>query len=170
MKRFRFSLHSVLTLRDIQEQKAREAFARALHAHALAAAALESARARVAASARALCEVRERVFRPGEHAAALLSWRGDCATEKRAAETLRLAGEAMNKARAAWLDARRHLQAIENLKVRARQRHRQTGEREEQTALDEFASMRVARAVGAASATRPSSRPSRDSRARPSFS
>lgn len=166
MKRFRFPLHAVLTLRNLHEQRAREAFARALHLQSVAAATLAAAQARVAASARLLCETRTHVFHSGEHAAALLSWRGDCTMEKRAVDTLRQAEEAMHKARTVWLEARRHLQVIENLKARALLRHRQAGEREEQTLLDELASIRAARAMGTTRSMRSSSR---DSNIIPSF-
>ncbi|AHF92945.1 flagellar biosynthesis chaperone [Opitutaceae bacterium TAV1] len=146
MKRFRFSLQSVLTVRDIAEQQQRGKLALVLRAHAEAKVALEAARLRVVEAANELCAVRIRAFLAGEQPGFVRAWQTSCEAERRAVEALRLARESLAQARAGWIAARRNLQVLENLRQRARQRHRRECDRVEQMLLDEFASLRFARA------------------------
>jgi flagellar FliJ protein len=145
MKRFVFPLKSVATVRALREQQAREAFAAAAHAHAEKEAALAAARVRSSESAAALLAERAQSFRPGLQAMAFVAYRGILVAEKRAAQEVTTARQAMEQARSRWIDARRHLQAIEKLETRARHRHRLEADRVEQAALDEHASQRAAR-------------------------
>lgn len=147
MKRFRFRLASVVTLRGMREQRAREAFGAAMRIVTEAEEALAGVRARVAQIEDMLRAGRQQTFRPHEYAESVAAYRLELASEQKAVDAVAQARSQMEKARTAWLEARRHLQVIENLRERARRRHQVESDRAEQVALDEHASLRALRAT-----------------------
>ncbi len=145
MKRFRFSLQSVLALRTLEEQRARVAFAASVRAAEAAEQALARANARLAESARTLEASRAQHFRGGEQAAFLLAFRACHESVKRARAALDQANAARRRAQMAWMETRTRLRLIERMRQRARDAYRQECDRIEQAALDEFATARAHR-------------------------
>lgn len=146
MKRFRFRLESVLSLRAVAETAERERFGVAQRALDAALAERRAAAARRDALAAALAEAASGTFRPAEHAQGLLALDLARRAELDAARLAEQASAARDRARETWLAARRRLQVIERLETRARQAHRDDTDKAEQTLLDELASLSAARA------------------------
>lgn len=147
MKRFRFRLEAVRTLREVAERAQREAFGAAQQRLATAEAAVQAA----ATARRELFDrvagTRSGVFRPSEQTAGLEALR-QAAQQEAAAEKVRQeAASAREKARETWLEARRALQIIERLEEKARAAHREAADKAEQSLLDELASIGAARAT-----------------------
>lgn len=139
MKRFRFALQPVATLRDRQEMLAREEFARAVQEVARCAAALDDATDRVDALVAALLDGRAGRHGGAVHAAHLAAHRIEVQHAARAAAALAAAEQARESARQRWLEARVQVRLIANLRERARTRHAAENHRTEQAQLDERA-------------------------------
>jgi flagellar export protein FliJ len=139
MKRFRFPLQPVATLRDRQEMLARQQFARAVQEAARCAAALDDATARVDALVAALLDGRAGRHGGAVHAAHLAAHQLEVQAAARAAAALAAAEHARETARQRWLEARLQVRLIENLRERARTRHLAETFRAEQVQLDERA-------------------------------
>ena len=139
MKRFRFPMKSVATVRELNELRAREAFAQAI-------AALNKAEEFLADVRRRMEELREIVvagrlesFRPRDHVSFLEAYHAEHRNEIEARHAVVAAMNLLEKRRLDWLEARRALKLIHNLEARARTVHRADAERESQRELDELA-------------------------------
>jgi flagellar export protein FliJ len=145
VKRFRFPLQSVRTLRTWREREAREAFAAAVQALSRAEEALRAGQRRMAETEKVIREGRSSAFRPLEQAAFLTSYDRDQVAVRQAEQGRVEAQTAMDRARAAWQHARNELRVVEELETRARMTHRLAEDRAEQSLLDEIASIRATR-------------------------
>lgn len=146
MKRFRFRLESVLSLRAVAELAERERFGVAQRELAAALDARRLAAERRDTLARSIAESVAGTFRPAEHSASLRALDLARQAELEAARRAEQATTARDRARETWLAARSRLQVIERLQTRARDAHREAAEKAEQTLLDELASLASARA------------------------
>lgn len=145
MKRFRFRLESVLSLRALAERSAREAFGRAQRRLAEAESARDVAARRRLELADALSAARAGTFRPGEQSEGLHVLGLARQAELDAARQVAEATSAREKARIDWLAARSRLQVVERLKERAALAHREAADKAEQSLLDELASISAVR-------------------------
>lgn len=145
MKKFRFPLRPVAVLRSHQELKAREAFAKAVHAYVLAEKRLAGVRAHMAELEAILFQGRRDRFSAGETAAFYRAYRAECATEVAAEREVIAARAEMQAKRAAYLEANRKVKVIQRLEDKARADHRRESDRAEQAEFDELASHRVLR-------------------------
>lgn len=146
MKRFRFRLEAVLSLRALAEGSAREAFGRAQRRVADAQAARDAASRRRTELAEHLAASRSRLFRPAEQAEGLFALDLARQAELDADRLLAEASAARERARQDWLAARSRLHVIEHLKERAARAHRDAAEKAEQSLLDELAALSANRA------------------------
>jgi len=145
MKRFRFRLEAVRSIRDLAERRARELFGLALQKTADASASLLTAKHRLIALGESLAGARSGCFRAVDQAGAMAALR---VAERGVIETSRLLVEAetaRDRVREEWLFARRRLQIIERLEEHARQTHRKAADKAEHNLLDELGSMAAAR-------------------------
>jgi flagellar export protein FliJ len=145
VKRFKFTLQSVATVRTWREQEAREAFARALNLLKQAEDDLQMRRQRVAGLEVQLRHAQASTFRPAEHAAAVLAYQRERLAAEESTQRCAAAQAASDQARLAWQNARNQLRVVGQLEQRARQLHRFNEERCEQSVLDEMAALRVSR-------------------------
>lgn len=145
MKKFRFPLRSVTTVRTLAELRARERFSDAVHAYAAAEQHLAALRRRVAELEEILLSGRTHRFRPADEAAFLEAFKLETVAAAKAEIALNEARSAMETARTAWLESRRDLRLMENLEGKARQHYRRDCEREEQAALDDRTNALAAR-------------------------
>jgi len=145
MKKFRFPLRPVAVLRSHQELKAREAFAKAVHAYVLAEKHLATVRARVSELEGILFQGRRDRFSAGESAAFFRAYRAECAIELAAEREVIAARAEMQAKRAAYLEANRKVKVIQRLEEKARANHRREADRAEQAEFDELASHRALR-------------------------
>ena len=145
MKRFRFPLQSVSTLRSWREGQAREAFGARMRDLRDADDAVQRAKQRAVEIERQLCEARSTRFLPGEQVAFLAALQEQQATVVRATQARDEARQAADRAREAWQIRRNELRAMHQLEQRARQAHRLEQDRAEQALMDELASLRAIR-------------------------
>lgn len=148
MKRFRFSLETVLRLRRIQERRALSALARhaqAVHRIQEEVSALQEERAREIASLRD-------VMRGGRDVQALVDANAYLFAVSRKidkrAQSLALVRMQESRARALYVDAAARRGAFERLREEARRDYLRAADREEQKHIDEIASTRAARQRG----------------------
>lgn len=146
MKRFRFRLEAVLSLRSLAEGSAREAFGRAQRHLAETQAARDAAARRRTELADHLAASRSGLFRPSAQAEGLFALDLARQAENEAARLVSEATAARERARLDWLAARSRLRVIEHLKERAARSHRDAADKAEQTLLDELAALSVNRA------------------------
>jgi flagellar FliJ protein len=144
MKRFRFPLRPVATLRAHQELRAKEAFAAAVHVYVQSEAELAATRTRVARCESELYESRRDHFDASAAAEAFAAYRRECAAEAEAERTMIEKRSEMNARRADYLEAHRKLEVVNRLEQKARATHRLEVMREEQVELDDFAGRRRA--------------------------
>ncbi len=137
MKKFRFTLKSVQTVRHIRELRAREVFGEAVRAEAAAQAALTAARDELAELERVVAAKRSGTFLPAEQISFLYEFQVQRERVKRATEGLTLAQRTLAKAREGWIAARKDVRMIDNLESKARMEHRLESDREEQALLDD---------------------------------
>jgi len=137
MKKFRFTLRSVETVRGLRELRAREAFTAAVRAVRAADAAKTQAREQRERFEVRLVAARQQPLRASEQIAFFQSYQEEFARERKAEEALVAARNEMDRQRGLWIAARRDLRVIENLKAKARETHRLACEREEQSAMDD---------------------------------
>jgi len=147
MKKFRFPLRSVETVRSIRELRAREQFSLAVHEYVTAEEHLQMLQTRLAELEEILRSGRTRTFRAGDEASFLEAYRTETVTVAKASAELEKARVAMEAARQAWLGARRNLRVVESLEQKAKAIHRHESEREDQAALDDRTSALSARAA-----------------------
>lgn len=147
MKKFRFPLRSVATVRSMRELRAREQFSHAVHDYVAAEEHLQVLRSRLAALEDVLRSGRAQNFRAGDEASFLEAYKTETIASTKAAALVEKARAAMEAARQAWLGSRRDLKVVESLEQKARALHRREVDREEQAALDDRTSALAARAA-----------------------
>lgn len=146
MKKFRFPLRPVAVLRSHAEQKAREIFARAVHAYAAVEESQQAATRRVAEVGAELSASRAGTYAAEESAMLFRAYRNECEEEMRQQRLLIEARDLMNRRRAEYLEANRRLRVVERLEEQARTRHRTEVLAAEQAESDELAAGRAGRA------------------------
>ena len=151
MKKFRFPLRSVATVRNIYELRARENFSRCVQACVAAEKNLESLRARVTELEQLLRSGRLQHFRPADQASFMAALKDESTKVAKAAAEVTAARDAMETARQAWLQSRRDVRVIENLEQKRRAVHRHELERENQAAMDDRAGAAAARTANPSS-------------------
>jgi flagellar export protein FliJ len=147
MKKFRFPLRSVATVRSMLELRAREEFSRSVQASVAAEKKLLAQRERVAELESILRSGRLTRFRPADQATFMAAFKDETAVIATLTAELNSARREMESARQAWLESRRGVRVIENLEQKARLAHMQELERENQAAMDDRAGAMAARPV-----------------------
>ena len=147
MKKFRFPLRSVETVRSIRELRAREQFSLTVHAFVTAEEHLQMLQTRLAELEAILRSGRTRTFRAGDEASFLEAYKAETIATTKAADEVEKARVAMEAARQFWLGARRNLRVVESLEQKAKAIYRHESEREDQAALDDRTSALSARAA-----------------------
>jgi len=150
MKKFRFPLRSVETVRSIRELRAREQFSLAVHEFVTAEEHLQLLQTRLSELEEILRSGRTRTFRAGDEVTFLEAYKTETTAVAKAAAAVEKARVAMEAARQNWIGARRNLRVIESLEQKAKAIHRHESEREDQAALDDRTSALSARAANAA--------------------
>jgi flagellar FliJ protein len=145
MKKFRFPLRPVAILRSHLELRAREAFAKAVHAYVVAEERLGSIRGHMAELESVLFTDRRDTFDAATAATFFRAYRQECALEIGAEREAIAARVAMQASRAAYLEANRKVKVVARLEDKARAAHRRDADRAEQAELDELASHRATR-------------------------
>lgn len=147
MKRFRFRLEAVRTLREVAELGQREAFGAAQQRLAAAERTVQAAADARRELSERLAGSRTGMFRPAEQSSGLEALSRAMQREATAGKARQEAVEERDRARESWLEARRALQIMQKLEDKARSEHRAAAEKNEQTLLDELASIGVARST-----------------------
>lgn len=145
MKKFRFPLRSVATVRALAELRAREAFSRAVQTYVEAEQHLRLIRERIQQFQEILLSARETPFRAGEQVSFLNALRQETVNATKAEAEVAKARAALETARQAWLESRRDVRVIENLETKARVAYLHEVEREDQHAMDDRTSAIAAR-------------------------
>ncbi len=151
MKKFRFPLRSVATVRSMIELRAREQFSRAVQACVAAEKKLTLQRERVAELESIIRSGRLSRFRAADQATFMAAFKDETAVITTLTADLNSARREMESARQAWLESRRDVRVIEKLEQRARATHQRELERENQAAMDDRASALAARATATSS-------------------
>ena len=146
MKKFRFPLRSVVTVRELREQRAREVFSAAVHAYVGAEERVGEIRKRLSELEEILRNERAKTFRPSDQVAFLQAHHRETVCEIAAVKGVEQARVEMERCRLVWLEARRDVRLLENLELKARTAHRSDLEREEQALLDDRTNALLARA------------------------
>lgn len=142
MKRFRFTLQALLTVRQRQEQVAMESYAAALQAQRRAAEALRQAEVEMVAAARRVREemahglMADRLRQLGDHFQVLTR------QKDQAADRAAVADRAVAPALREMLEARRRREAVGEFQAKQRLRHQRESQRQEGKQLDELAQRR----------------------------
>jgi flagellar export protein FliJ len=145
MKRFRFALQSVATLRELRELRARENLAATIRLCERAEIALADARARRELLEDLVRSGRAFTLRAAEHVAFLCALHSASEEESAAGREVDQAHAARDQRLSEYYEAARALKVLNNLETHAKAAHRLACEREEQTALDERSSIAAAR-------------------------
>jgi flagellar FliJ protein len=145
MKKFRFPLRSVATVRSMLELRAREQFSRAVQACVTAEKRLVAQRERVTELESILRSGRLERFRPADQCTFIAAFKDETAIIAKMTAELNSARREMESARQAWLESRRDVRVIENLEQKARAEHLHEVERENQAAMDDRAGAMAAR-------------------------
>jgi flagellar protein FliJ len=146
MKKFRFPLHSVATLRKMRENERRERFAAAVHSYVTAEEALAAVNARICELESIIANERTGLFRPSAQIAFMQALSDEIGRKSAAGAVVAEAKILMDQARESWVEARRDVRLIETLESKARLTYRQAFEREEQALLDDRTNALFARA------------------------
>lgn len=144
MKRFRFSLQSVATLRELRELRARENLAAAIRLCEQAELALADARARRELLEDLVRSGRAFTLRAAEHVAFVCALRAATEEESAAEHAVAQAHARRDQQLSEYYEAARALKVLTNLEIRAREAHRLACDREEQNALDERSTISAA--------------------------
>lgn len=142
MKRFRFPLRPVAILRAHQENRAREAFAAAVHSFVKSEEELARTRVRMRALEAELFSGREQTYRADQAALLFADYRRECGTEAEVERQTIAAREEMQQRRNDYLEAHRKVEVVQRLEEKARVVHRRETDREEQAEFDDFAGRR----------------------------
>ena len=148
MKRFRFSLQAVSSLRNWRETQAREALAAAVQHYVETEAHLVQLRNEATELEAIVRRASGNHFRAADQAAFLHAYGIAANAIIDGERALAEANEKLEAARADWREARAAVKAVEALEKRARERHHAETAREEQALLDERASALHARNGG----------------------
>ena len=142
MKRFRFPLRPVAVLRAHQENRAREAFASAVHRYVQSEEELARTRVRMRALEAELFSGREKSFRADQAALLLADDRRECGAEGDVERRMISARQEMQQRRTDYVEAHRKLEVVHRLEEKARTVHRRELDREEQAEFDDYAGRR----------------------------
>ncbi len=137
MKKFRFSLRSVQTVRAIREMREREAFSFALKVHADAEAQVQKIKSDILRLEDLIRTKRGSIVIAAEQVSFLHEHGFLRDREKEAIASQEKARVKLDECRETWIVARRDMRVIENLEAKARQEYRLEFEREEQALLDD---------------------------------
>lgn len=137
MKKFKFTLQPVATLRGLQEMRAREGFAAALRGVSECRASLDRQQVRVTAFVESLVAGRERGFAGGMQAVFMRGYHEELLLEKQAHDALAKAEAAREQARLRWVEANKQVRLVEKLREKAKTRHQVELAHVEQAQLDE---------------------------------
>jgi flagellar FliJ protein len=137
MKKFRFSLQPVATLRNLQEMRASEAFAAANRELVRCADALERQKEKVAGFVESLLVRRTLGLPASMRASFMLAYQQELVAEKQAADAVDKAADAREQARQKWVDAHLQVKLVDKLRNKARQRHQAELQHAEQAQLDD---------------------------------
>lgn len=151
MKKFRFPLRSVATVRSIAELRARENFSSAVQIYLTAENELQALRTRLGEFEQLLRSGRGQAFRAADQVSFLAAFREDTIRATKMEVEVAKARQELETARQAWLESRRDVRVIEKLESKARLSHRQQSEREDQLAMDDRANGLAARNAAKAS-------------------
>lgn len=146
MKKFRFPLRSVATVRSMIELRAREQFSRSVQTCVAVEKRLTAQRERVVELESIIRSGRLERFRPADQSTFMAAFKDETALVTKITAELNSARREMESARQAWLESRRDVRVIENLEQKARAVHLQEVERENQAAMDDRSGAMVARA------------------------
>jgi flagellar FliJ protein len=146
MKKFRFTLRSVQTVRSIRELRAREQFSLSIAELARVTAEAEQADQRMARLQQVLLGERGPLFRGADQVAYLQAIEVAKRELIQAQNAVTKATLRRDECREAWIATRMDVRIIENLEKKARQQHLHEFEREEQSALDDRSNALVGRA------------------------
>jgi flagellar export protein FliJ len=149
MKRFKFRLEAVHGLRAFREKEKLEALAATVQQLATAKEAVASAAARQHDLGDALMDGRKQGSAAGSHAVGLAAWQLTLVELERVVKAREAAQAEYQTAYENWLSASGDLRAIDRLKTRDQQMHREHSDRVEQAQLDEFAGFAASRKGGA---------------------
>jgi flagellar export protein FliJ len=144
MKRFCFSLQSVATIREMRELRARENLAAAIRLCEQAEMALADARARRELLEDLVRSGRAFTLRASEHVSFLCALGAATEAESAADRGVVRAHATRDQRLSEYYEAAQNMKVIGNLETRAREVHRVACDKEEQTALDERASISAA--------------------------
>ncbi len=137
MKKFRFPLEPVATLRNLQEMRASEAFSSANRRVVACDEALADQRMRVAQFVESLIVRRATGLPGGMQASFMQAYQRELAEEKAAGDALVEAERAQESARRQWIDAHLQVRLVEKLRTKARERFQIELVRFEQRQLDD---------------------------------
>jgi flagellar export protein FliJ len=147
MKRFRFSLHALRTLRQLQEQRALKQFGLAIAARAQAARNLEEVRCHCNAG----WQASRQSMKAGVTAAQMAGLGAYCRTmealQRQAETTWRRTQRTVDERWEKLLTIRQQREAVDKYYQRQRGAYERQLSREEQKALDDMAHQRPARAT-----------------------
>ena len=151
MKKFRFPLRSVATVRSIAELRARENFSKAVQVYIQAENQLQALRTRLSEFEEILRSGRGRAFRAAEQASFLAAFREDTIRATKMEAEVTKARQELEVARQAWLESRRDVRVVEKLESKARLSYNLQREHEDQLAMDDRSSGLAARNAAKAS-------------------
>ncbi|MBK8477744.1 MAG: hypothetical protein IPL39_16005 [Opitutaceae bacterium] len=137
MKKFRFALEPVGTLRNLQEMRASEVFSRANRARAACDSALRHQQLRVAQFVESLIVQRATGLPGSMQVSFMRAYRTELDEEKAAGVALAKAAQEQEAARLLWVEAHRQVKLIEKLRGRAREHFQVEVIHAEQRQLDD---------------------------------
>ncbi len=137
MKKFRFSLSSVMVVREAREALRKEVFVGALRGATDAETAVQKVIEEGAALAVALAASRAGTYSASLQVSGVVAEQRIARTEVEARSVLSKARQLLEQRRTEWLAARRDLRLLQRLKDRAKERYRTDLAREEQRELDD---------------------------------
>jgi len=140
MKRFRFRLQSLLSLRELRESQAAHVLAQKLEQQKKLEQDLAQAQARSEVARARLYQAEGKRFTAQDHAAALADYDRTLAQESAADKAVQAHEKPLALARQAWAEAGREVKVVSNLRGRAEGRHLHEAARIEQAQMDEAAS------------------------------
>ncbi|MBL9167223.1 MAG: flagellar export protein FliJ [Verrucomicrobiales bacterium] len=137
MKRFRFSLEAVATIRHHEEDQARQRFAEATRAHRAGVDRLEKTQQELAAT---MEERRASTARSATDHRQLQEWQNTLQQRvERQTEELKPLAKAVQQANQDLMLARQRHEAVEKIRSQRMSRHEQEGLKAEQKILDDLA-------------------------------
>ncbi len=137
MKKFRFTLQPVATLRNLQEMRASEAFSGANRKVAECGEALADQQLRVAQFVESLIVCRATGLSGSMQASFMGAYRSELDQERLANEALVKAQREQEAARQRWIEAHLQVKLVDKLRSRARERFQTELVRFEQRQLDD---------------------------------